>query len=760
MSSNEGLQRLRKALVKCSSNTDLMVHKLNSFDSRLDTMENKLKPLQQDTEKLILAKENISNTLLEVGKTYEYFRVASEVKDLVYAPYSKDKEKDIFAALDNLSKAKQFFEDHREMRSASALLHTIGTSLDRLVANCVDELSNHIKPVGSVVVVKKVTDVSGTINMNDKESPSTGLKGKTDGIDEEYNMINPMSEQVNRHISTLVSMLDRIQVEEHMEIYHDIRNEQIQADLSKQIKKRESDWKRLGSDDSPFHVRSNSNPLDRYLTFCRELLKGELHLWASNFLQTPKSLQMFISLCNVIVEHITEQIERYTILDNRQQIVGDSNNKAGKSSSNLIDDEHVHLNNVYLVRIDLLDTLLYYYDTLYEACKPDFRRDSEANNKLKAVRDHLIENCVIGLKTLLDSTKFVPLYNPDVTPSIAETKTTNAGTKKDKNMVLFSAANAGQVCDLQPITTDTLHCCGELLAMDHDFLNKLKGLSTSLRIDIPMEIHNKDGLVSSILEGLYTNITERGDGIAAAASVISSTMISKSKNASISRKEDNTKKKSITDGGGGSFGLFGAVTSRKLDESTKTHALYDTGAEEAAIAIMSACKYLFLANNFSKLDDFLSEMKEQLDNNLSNKTWLSRYRLTVTQSVSEALSAFCKVVTTVMAMQTSDTTDFQSKYNAIPISDKQGRGRLVKAKFSMFNSGLNALLENQGAWRVSSPPLREKLGRMLSEAVTPQYEAFHNEYHKSNFSKRHLDQYIKFSPDEVRMLLLRFWGAN
>lgn len=40
------------------------------------------RPIEESTAGYIVAKQNISNTLLEVGKTFEYFKIASEVKNI------------------------------------------------------------------------------------------------------------------------------------------------------------------------------------------------------------------------------------------------------------------------------------------------------------------------------------------------------------------------------------------------------------------------------------------------------------------------------------------------------------------------------------------------------------------------------------------------------------------------------------------------------------------------------------------------------
>ena len=135
------LEKLRSALSGATRNTDMMLTKLSKFESHLESLESELKPLQESTASFITARERIGATLVEVGKTHKFFRVASEVKKTAYQPFSKDREAEIFAAIDSLNKAKAFFENHKEMRSAGSVLMQINQLLTSLVGACVKEVS-------------------------------------------------------------------------------------------------------------------------------------------------------------------------------------------------------------------------------------------------------------------------------------------------------------------------------------------------------------------------------------------------------------------------------------------------------------------------------------------------------------------------------------------------------------------------------------------------------------------------------------------
>ena len=68
------LIRLKDALEGAQKNTSKMLIKLEKFDTKLTTLEEKMQPLQVSTSHYTRAKENIALTLVEVNKTYEYFR--------------------------------------------------------------------------------------------------------------------------------------------------------------------------------------------------------------------------------------------------------------------------------------------------------------------------------------------------------------------------------------------------------------------------------------------------------------------------------------------------------------------------------------------------------------------------------------------------------------------------------------------------------------------------------------------------------------
>lgn len=116
---------LKDAIEGAKKNTDRMIQKLNQFENRLSILDQNMNDIQQTTTRYIKSKENITLTLREVEKTYEYFRVANEVKEIISHGLTVLNQKDYLEAFMRLSLAKAFFESHREIKSSSTVLINI-----------------------------------------------------------------------------------------------------------------------------------------------------------------------------------------------------------------------------------------------------------------------------------------------------------------------------------------------------------------------------------------------------------------------------------------------------------------------------------------------------------------------------------------------------------------------------------------------------------------------------------------------------------
>ena len=114
---------LKDSLEEAQKNTSHMLSRLKKFDNRLKIIDEKMRPIQQTTEKYSRTKENINLTLIEIEKTYEYFRIAGESKEIILSGLHVNTNfKEFFDALGKLSLAKRFFEEHKEIKSSSTVL--------------------------------------------------------------------------------------------------------------------------------------------------------------------------------------------------------------------------------------------------------------------------------------------------------------------------------------------------------------------------------------------------------------------------------------------------------------------------------------------------------------------------------------------------------------------------------------------------------------------------------------------------------------
>ena len=740
--------RLRKALQEGRANTEMMIKKLQSFEGQLDGIESDLRPLQDGTQRYTIAKENISKTLAECGKTYEYFRICVDVKHIANSPYKREKQREIFDAMDRLSKAKAFFEKHREMRSSGTMLDGVNTMLSTLEDKCVNECSRLWKNVGSTVET---------------------IKGGTNQPDQ-YQPIQPFEhDQVTvSEIQNLAHTLDGLKLTRHLEAYKESRIKQVHVILEEQKNSRTSCWNKLYSDDFPFHIRSN-NPLSQYMAMVLELLKGEVQLWGILFVQTPFSMQIFLDICHKALDEIHDLISPFldkTIYSQRAHL---------KKESQL-----VHPNNVFLIRMDLLDCFMVHYHSIYDVCKPDFRKESSSSKALINLRNSLIYACIEGTHELLRSSKDIgPILDPCTGDSNIVVTAQHFIEKKiikpieylgneiedivgfgnninDSNddgiekSVSFTTSNAGEKCDLLPMTNDVLHCCSQLLQYGKLFVNKLNSLSREVGQDMPLEAKTHSSFLFGLLQNLKANFEERGDCISAAVSAMS-----------MANGTSNSGSNSIA---GGALSVMDHLnpmsilhnSEKKLDRDVNTHNLYESGDKEAELAIMGGCQYLFKANNFSSLYSFLLKNKNELYNCISAKL-LDSYYIQVKDSIELSRAAFCNTITRVLGMSRDDIAILDQKYKET--TDKTTSGRLIKAKFATFNNGLEALLAQQGAWRISSAELRDEMGKQLALTVVPVYKEFYSKYSKVNFSKRHMDQYVRFTEPDVQLILGRFFGG-
>jgi len=220
---------------------------------------------------------------------------------------------------------------------------------------------------------------------------------------------------------------------------------------------------------------------------------------------------------------------------------------------------------------------------------------------------------------------------------------------------------------------------------------------------------------------------------------------------------------------------------RKRTININKHALYDANdTNKEAVDHISGCrKYLFLVNNLFCIYIYLREKKKEIRgsvsttkersnsvNSSSNQTIVGindphvveELIVNVEGLLSKSQVSFAEAVAKSVSMSSSDSIEFialhkENKNNTAHVY------RLLKAKFSTFNSGIDALLTQKGEWRISATGLRDLITNQLVEAVVPLYTEFYKKYSTIHFSKKHMAEYIKYSPEVIEKLLLSFFGV-
>lgn len=123
------LRALKINLERAQKNTSKMVAKVQRIEGRLLSIERDMEPVQNATARYTVAKENIAETLHEVEKTHEYFRIAVEVDPIIASGLemrNAAKKASFFNAMGRLTEARLFFKSHKkEIKSAGSALDNI-----------------------------------------------------------------------------------------------------------------------------------------------------------------------------------------------------------------------------------------------------------------------------------------------------------------------------------------------------------------------------------------------------------------------------------------------------------------------------------------------------------------------------------------------------------------------------------------------------------------------------------------------------------
>jgi exocyst complex protein 7 len=80
-------------------------------------------------------------------------------------------------------------------------------------------------------------------------------------------------------------------------------------------------------------------------------------------------------------------------------------------------------------------------------------------------------------------------------------------------------------------------------------------------------------------------------------------------------------------------------------------------------------------------------------------------------------------------------------------------GRLIKTRFNGFNADFETLFEDHKELCVVDPRLRDTLQKEVAGVFLPLYRIFYDKYSLIRFSKKHQNEYTKYSPYKIEEML-------
>ena len=519
----------------------------------------------------------------------------------------------------------------------------------------------------------------------------------------------------------LVDKLERNRRDEYWHVYGCMRSEQVSSDLREYERQHLAHVVTLLRCDVPYRKGELGSAIASYLSFGTDLLRGEADLWSSVFAPTEAAVQTFTRISEaflVSLQHLfAGLLERDAVSRGENSILHQANN--------------------FLARIDTCEAFLDAYDSLLPLCQPDPLVPSAAAHMVLALRDALVEVCVESVSVVLASSQD---SGPALGPARGAPKV-RLGLLSPK-LPSGAAAGAadvdpvatllGEACELQPITANILHLCMELTHFSAAFA-RLSGHAAELGLSLPPGAQSLPALVARLLDNAMTNLQERAARIDSAVRALSGTP----------QGAAQPGKKAVF------------LARRSLEAGLHTHSLYEAGDREAEAFVMAACSHVFLCNN-------LHALVAGLEEHPLPASCLPRpeFCADVAYKLQAAKRDCCRCIAAATALLPEDGEDFARAYGAaVATKDKASNGRLLKAKFSLFCSGFDALLFLQGVWRVSAPKLRGALGEALVETICPAYTSLFHTYGGLPFSKRHKALYLKHAPPNVEQALRSFFGA-
>eukprot|EP00602_Paraphysomonas_sp_CaronLab_P002363 CAMPEP_0185033494 /NCGR_PEP_ID=MMETSP1103-20130426/22481_1 /TAXON_ID=36769 /ORGANISM="Paraphysomonas bandaiensis, Strain Caron Lab Isolate" /LENGTH=656 /DNA_ID=CAMNT_0027569775 /DNA_START=21 /DNA_END=1988 /DNA_ORIENTATION=- len=470
------LVRLKESLETAHNNTSSMLWKLRDFESRLASLDKKMLPIQNSTSKLSTAKTNIGLTFIEIEKTNEYFRLASENSSIITKGLRGNSE-NFFEAVERITIAKRYFDSHRDMKSSAAALTSIDGMIKRAMAHCIEEADRAYRTCGRCYRIK----------------------------DGEYVALNPMSEEIAASVKAICDCLETHNVSTHLNMYLTQRTAIIKSELKNF--EEQSTGGGMGqssttggniipllefiTDGSVLYTKGNFF-FPKYYSVAFTMLRGELMLWSTSLSgHSPESSAVFTSICEVVISELERVTAPYLLPTTGLQGTGSSKKKSGPVVMQ-------QKNNMFLIRMDLLDVFLSRFLEFRDLCTPDDDNISpqktitnSAVAALYSFRDNMARSAVAALDEVLKAIR--------LTQATAQSSGSSASPPMHES------------CDLHPISGYVLCFCKEVVAFENVYQDLLE-IAAEISCPISHLPPSTVGLESFVLDGLIMRLQERNKG--------------------------------------------------------------------------------------------------------------------------------------------------------------------------------------------------------------------------------------------------------
>ena len=186
-----------------------------------------------------------------------------------------------------------------------------------------------------------------------------------------------------------------------------------------------------------------------------------------------------------------------------------------------------------------------------------------------------------------------------------------------------------------------------------------------------------------------------------------------------------------------------------------SHSLFESGDKEAHERLQSAKPKLFLINNLYSIHMYAKDKQNRGEKPSAQDARLNVFFQSIEELLARETEAFLACILRTLVMSREDI-QFSKQFE----NDKTNKAKMLKSMFSAFNGGVAALQQQQPEWRIAYGDLRTELDSILLSSIVSAYTEFYNANSKVNFSKKHMELYIKYTPNAIGNIFLNYFQRD